>query len=174
MFVRDLISSNSPTPEMPTSAQILHWLQADLSVGPGNGLFEHTLINSSQPIAPFAQPMPPAGSAPHRYIQLLWRQPSNFSVPESFSGYGSENRTKFDVAAFAEAAGLQGPIAANYFLTERSNSSAVGPTPSSTGAPTPSASNLIPFDPNGAARPKLASFVMTICGGVAALVAVLV
>lgn len=70
--------------------------------------------------------MPPPSSRAHRYIQYIFTQPENFTIPAAWSGYSAENRTNFDTVAFVEQAGLPQPFAANYFLCSN-GSDAIAP-----------------------------------------------
>lgn len=71
---------------------------------------------TGQPIVPYARPAPPPTSDAHRYILYLFQQPSNFTVPMAYSGYGAMNRTNFNLTNFISAANLGTPAAANYFF----------------------------------------------------------
>lgn len=70
--------------------------------------------------------MPPPRSSAHRYIQYIFNQPANFSIPAAYSGYSAENRTNFDTNAFIAAAGLPQPFGANYYLCSN-GSDAIAP-----------------------------------------------
>jgi phosphatidylethanolamine-binding protein (PEBP) family uncharacterized protein len=71
----------------------------------------------------YLPPGPPPGP-PHRYVQVLYAQPSNFSVPQCFQnvlstpGNASANgqRLGFDINQFLAASNVRTrPIAGNYF-----------------------------------------------------------
>ena len=75
-------------------------------------------------------PAPPPGP-PHRYVQALFAQPSNFSVPACFqpvltsggaarsSSGNSTARLGFDITQFIAAAGLNPmPVAASFFRAQ--------------------------------------------------------
>ncbi|KAF2807391.1 PEBP-like protein [Mytilinidion resinicola] len=96
-------------------APYLHWLQPDLSLA---------ATDSSTPaVAPYVAPAPPPGSPEHRYVLFAFSQPPSsapFVMPEGYEGYGkgeglASNRTIFDLAGFAQAAGLGEPVAADWF-----------------------------------------------------------
>lgn len=65
-------------------------------------------------------PAPPAETPvhPHRYIELLYEQPTNFAVPSAFKSAIS-SRLGFDHLKFAAAAGLSDPVRANWFNVTR-------------------------------------------------------
>ncbi|OJD30731.1 protein heading date 3a-like [Diplodia corticola] len=129
-FILLMFDPDAPSPQDPSKAQILHWLQPGVrlsrsiepTASPSSGapLSMLSAADTSTPaLVPYQGPQPPS-VAPHRYIVTLWRQPNStgFEVPEAWSGYvGGENRTGFDAAKFVEDAGLQGGlVAATYFL----------------------------------------------------------
>lgn len=114
----------------------LHTAVADLSL--------HNQ-SSSQTIAKYIAPMP-NGDSPHNYTLLLFKQPSNFSVPSSFDSHFAFNpqnvwnRVNFPLQQFIAQTGLGEPVAANWFqegpTTTSANTTASGTatsgTPSST------------------------------------------
>lgn len=66
------------------------------------------------------KPMPPAGTGPHRYIELLFSQPAGFSIPANYAHFlaPGEARLGFNITSFARDAGLAKPVAVNYFFAE--------------------------------------------------------
>ena len=98
---------------------ILHWYQADLLKDPNNG----ELFNLSDNGALYVGPTPPPGPS-HRYMLLLFVQPSGYVLPECFSEIlplTLPARRGFNVDQFMQAAELGKPIAANYFSAANSN-----------------------------------------------------
>ena len=98
---------------------ILHWYQADLLKDPSNG----ELFNLSDNGALYAGPTPPPGPS-HRYILLLFVQPSRYVLPECFSHIlplTLPARRGFDMEQFMRVTGLGKPIAANFFSVVNSN-----------------------------------------------------
>ncbi|KIW04643.1 uncharacterized protein PV09_04388 [Verruconis gallopava] len=72
----------------------------------------------------YLPPGPPPGPA-HRYVQVLFAQPSNFSVPACFQnvlskgGNSTEQRLGFDINQFLAATNVvTRPIAGNYFRAQ--------------------------------------------------------
>lgn len=105
-----------------TTIEILHWLQQDLTLSRGNTTSNSTssytlTADFKSGLAPYVPPAPPAELPPraHRYIQLLFQQPSNFSIPTAFEEV-LQTRVGFDLGGFVEATGLGNVLAANYFL----------------------------------------------------------
>ena len=94
----------------------LHWYQADFSLkSPPYG---GELVNHTDNGAAYVGPAPPPGPS-HRYILLLFVQPSDYVFPECFSDMlplTLAARQGFDIELFVQVAGLGEPIAANYFF----------------------------------------------------------
>ncbi|KAI9710364.1 MAG: hypothetical protein M1820_002859 [Bogoriella megaspora] len=141
LFTVIMIDPDAPTPQNPSAAQILHWMQNSLSATSNSSSTSQSisLRSSTSAQAAYLSPAPPAGSSAHRYIQYLFMQPSNFSIPAAFAGFGQgRNRTGFDVAKFAQAAQLGSPVAANFILVARSsNGTSSTGSNNSTGNPQP-------------------------------------
>lgn len=79
----------------------------------------HVLTSTATTPASYMGPAPPAENPAHahRYVELLYEQPAGaaaFAVPSSMRS-AVQGRIGFDVVAFAKAAGLGEPLAANYF-----------------------------------------------------------
>ncbi|KAF2753067.1 hypothetical protein EJ05DRAFT_490472 [Pseudovirgaria hyperparasitica] len=115
--------------------QLLHALVPGYSFTPNGTL---TSSETTSAPAPYIRPAPPAENppVPHRYVQLLFPQPENFSVPDS-QQQAVQMRRGFNTTGFIAAAGLNTPILGNYFRVV--NNSAVtspgGMTPTPTGMP---------------------------------------
>lgn len=114
-----MIDPDAPSPDMPTSSAILHWMAPNLAAttnaqdfGPLQG--QSVLSNSTPNAVPFAPPGPPATSAAHRYLLFLFEQPQNFAVPAQFTQFNAQNRANFDFTGFITAAGLGAPLAVNF------------------------------------------------------------
>ena len=97
----------------------LHWYQADLLKSPySNELFNHSINGAS-----YVGPGPPPGPS-HRYTLLLFVQPPGYIFPECFSAMlplTLSARHGFNIEQFMQVAGLEGPIAANYFKVVNSD-----------------------------------------------------
>jgi phosphatidylethanolamine-binding protein (PEBP) family uncharacterized protein len=130
---------------------VLHWFQPDLimqggamaamAAAPG-GVPPNTpmvlAVNETKSITGVSLPAGPNGQAayfgpgpppgpPHRYVQVLFAQPRNFSVPACFQNIISQpdgpsnvqQRVGFDIAQFLVAAKVNPrPIAGNYFRAQ--------------------------------------------------------
>jgi hypothetical protein len=141
----DVIQNNVAT-------TVLHWFQPDLVMQTGamatmaqapGGIPPNTpmvlavmnetksITGTSIPAGPNGQanylgPGPPSGP-PHRYVQVLFAQPRNFSVPTCFQNIVSQpdgttdvqQRVGFDISQFLVAAKVNPrPIAGNYFRAQ--------------------------------------------------------
>ena len=115
-----MLDPDASTPENPTSRWIIHWWQANMTLAPAsandasNG--GQRLINTTAPRVAYRRPRPPTNSSAHRYIQYVFRQPANFTIPPAFSGYGGSNSSRFPFEDFVDDADLDDPVAANYFF----------------------------------------------------------
>ncbi|OKL57043.1 hypothetical protein UA08_07378 [Talaromyces atroroseus] len=108
------------------STSMLHWYQPDLRISDSDGL----LLNLTNNGADYVGPQPPPGPR-HVYVLLLFVQPSDFLFPECYSRVfpiSIPTRVGFDIGQFMRIAGLDEPVAANYFV-------AGNPTPASTPIP---------------------------------------
>ena len=135
-----LVDPDAESPLNPNISQYLHFLQPGLtftsSSSASAAAYPATL--NSAPIVPYTQPAPPNFSTAHRYIGLLFSQPSNFSVPANFQQYNASYRMFFNITTFAAEAGLGAPVLANYFLVSNQTMTAnatTNPTTTGTGMP---------------------------------------
>lgn len=94
-------------------------------------------VNRDYP-APYRGPMPPAENPPrpHRYVELLFPMAEDFDVPSS-QEHVVADRVGFNVTQFIAAAGLEDPLAANYFVV--TNGTATNATGSGVLTPAPTA-----------------------------------
>ncbi|KAI4237668.1 MAG: hypothetical protein LQ349_001672 [Xanthoria aureola] len=104
----------------PNRTTRLHFWQAGLAFAP-NG----SLLNTTQPVAPYKGPMPPAGDIPHDYVFYLFQQESGFAPPPANSPFNANNvdkspinRSSFNVQRFAEGEGVGDLVAANYIMVQ--------------------------------------------------------
>ncbi|MCJ1285430.1 hypothetical protein MMC26_004770 [Xylographa opegraphella] len=118
VYLFALVDPDAESPQNPNISQYLHFLQPGLtfpSTSSASAASYPATFNSA-PIVPYTQPAPPTFSTAHRYIALLFSQPSNFSVPANFQPYNATYRMFFNITTFAAEAGLGAPVLANYFL----------------------------------------------------------
>ncbi|KAJ7486052.1 PEBP-like protein [Mycena galericulata] len=112
-FVVATVDPDAPTPQDPTMAQIRHFL--------GGNFFNEggLLVNSTPALSEFRQPTPPAGSDPHRYTFLLFRQSREFATQTLVNS--TTSISGFNISQFANAVDLGNPIAGTFMR--------VGPEP---------------------------------------------
>ncbi|OBZ76815.1 Splicing factor 3B subunit 6-like protein [Grifola frondosa] len=136
-FVLFIVDPDAPTPQNATEAQFRHLLAQDLQTNGslGSGAL---LVNTSAALTEFVMPTPPAGSDPHRYVILLFVQPSNFTTVAPNFVNASTPRNNFNLTTFSQEVGLGSPVAGNFFLTGPDNST------NTTSAPVPSATATNP------------------------------
>jgi len=108
-FVVAVVDPDAPTPQAPTIAQIRHFLG-------GNFFKNHScLLSTSTPVlSQFQQPTPPAGSAAHRYIFLLFHQSAKFNHQRLINS--TSPISLFNISQFADAVGLGAPIAGTFMF----------------------------------------------------------
>ncbi|KJA27255.1 hypothetical protein HYPSUDRAFT_198521 [Hypholoma sublateritium FD-334 SS-4] len=101
-----------------TNGQTRHWLVNGVTV---SGV---TLSNSSAiAITEYAGPAPAAGSGPHRYVVLVYSQPSTFKAPTAFS-QANMGVSTFDFNAYVTDSGLGALVAGTYFTVEEGTATA--------------------------------------------------
>jgi len=121
-FVVSMVDLDAPTPQNPNVSQIRHFLGANFHLGEPNRFGVSLLSNSTPALSDFLQPTPPAGSDPHRYVFLLFVQPSNFNKESGNFVNASTPVTDFSISTFAKEVGLGNPLGGSFIR--------VGPDPS--------------------------------------------
>ncbi|KAL8844963.1 MAG: hypothetical protein Q9176_000635 [Flavoplaca citrina] len=152
----------------------LHFWQAGLTFS-ANG----TLVNTTEPVAYYNGPMPPAGDIPHDYVFYLFVQEEGFAPPADDSPFNvenvneeSSNRSSFDVRKFAEGEGVGELVAANYIVVQNPGASATmssgmaGPTATGGAVMPPSPS---PFTGSAGKLGARSVLGLTVLGSVMAL-----
>ncbi|KAF8199061.1 PEBP-like protein [Pholiota molesta] len=115
-FVVAAVDPDTPTPQEPTLAQVRHFLGGNFYMG------SHTrptlLSNSTPAISHYREPRPQAGSDPHRYIFLLFDQPSGFDEQSARLVQNDDDTStaNWNVSAFAAAAGLGQPVGGTFMF----------------------------------------------------------
>ncbi|GLB35283.1 putative phosphatidylethanolamine-binding protein [Lyophyllum shimeji] len=87
-----------------------HWLVNGVDITDGK-----VTNASAAAITAYAGPGPAAGSGPHRYVIVLYRQPDSFKAPSDLS-QPVPGVTRFDLNAYTKDSGL-GPIVAATYIT---------------------------------------------------------
>lgn len=121
-----MVDLDAPTPQSPTNAQIRHFLGGNFKLEPsGSNLLGPTILRNSTPaVTEFHQPTPPAGSDPHRYVFLLFKQPEDFNAKTPTLVNASTSIQNFNISQFAQEIGMGNPLGGSFML--------VGPDPSTT------------------------------------------
>src|SRR5215469_4975750 len=93
-FIACCIDLDAPFPSFPFLSPIVHCIQSDLvpsspTITDDETKYELKVDGDVKPINAYAGPRPPPISAPHRYVFLLYEQPTNFEksnlgLPEEF------------------------------------------------------------------------------------------
>ncbi|KAJ7684825.1 phosphatidylethanolamine-binding protein [Mycena polygramma] len=89
-----------------------HWLENSVTVSSGT-----VSDTAATTITAYAGPGPASGSGPHRYVVLLYAQPSQFAPPANLSA-PVDGVHKFDLSGYVKDSGLGDIVAANYFTVE--------------------------------------------------------
>ncbi|GFS50793.1 phosphatidylethanolamine-binding protein 1 [Trichonephila inaurata madagascariensis] len=97
-----MFDPDTPKPASPYLANYRNWVVEDI---PGDKFYKGYVVSS------FAPPNPPFGSEPHRIIFLIYQQPRDDKLQESFD---DTKRTNFQVDAFVRKRNLIGPIAGTF------------------------------------------------------------
>jgi len=91
-----------------------HWVVTNIS--PGTGDFQPANLSHGNTLSAYLGPAPPAGSGPHRYVFLLYKQSSNSNASVLTAPLGS-TLPGFKAKQFSSQAGLE-LVGANYFFAE--------------------------------------------------------
>lgn len=113
---------DAPFQSFPVLSPILHWIQPGLkSERTADGTTTLLAASGTPFIANYIGPSPPPGSAPHRYIFLLYEQPADFDgkkhAPAGGAPMGNWPRMRYNLEAFEKEAELGPVVAANYFCS---------------------------------------------------------
>ncbi|KAI1138474.1 PEBP-like protein [Hypoxylon sp. FL0543] len=111
-------STNFVNPKQGQPATYLHTVIRDFKASGAASADGITTLTSTAtgPVAWFAPaPQPESPPHPHRYTNLLWEQPENWQIPAAANQMLQSQKVGFNVPSFITAAGLEDPIAANYF-----------------------------------------------------------
>ncbi|KAF8465984.1 phosphatidylethanolamine-binding protein [Kalaharituber pfeilii] len=124
LYTLVMIDPDAPSREDPTVAQVVHMVQTSLVIelGMDAGMTVSQtvgLMSTLEPLIPYRGPAPPEGSGLHRYIFLLFPQPT---LAINLNGASSQNRTGFDVEMFARDNLLGPPLAGAYFVAQNGGS----------------------------------------------------
>ncbi|KAF8919722.1 hypothetical protein BGZ52_012263, partial [Haplosporangium bisporale] len=105
------VDPDAPSRLNPTYGQWLHWLVVNLTIES----FGTLSVPKGTTLMPYMSPGPPNGTGKHRYVFLLYEQPSD--VNPSKTQNKLKQRQNFKARDFANQARLK-LVAANYFFAE--------------------------------------------------------
>ncbi|GFY56434.1 phosphatidylethanolamine-binding protein 1 [Trichonephila inaurata madagascariensis] len=97
-----MFDPDAPSPENPYLASYRHWVLEDI---PGNEFYQGYTVSS------YEGPNPPTHSDAHRYIFLVFEQPTSKKLRETFD---DDKRANFKVNTFIKKRKLIGPLAGNF------------------------------------------------------------
>ncbi|KAL1917307.1 uncharacterized protein VTP21DRAFT_4963 [Calcarisporiella thermophila] len=103
---------DAPSRENPKSREFRHWVITDIQASDA----EHDASKNARTLSAYYPPSPPAGTGPHRYCFLLWKQtmPETKFAPLSDEASGRRN---WSARKFAKENGLE-LVAATFFNCE--------------------------------------------------------
>lgn len=96
-----LIDPDAPTPEDPKFSYWRHWVVTNIPSNSGD-------VNEGTTVTPYLAPGPKDESGPHRYLFLLFKEPTEFKVTkEDVGGEEFVERRSFGAREWAERCGLE-------------------------------------------------------------------
>ncbi|KAG0321475.1 hypothetical protein BGZ99_003908 [Dissophora globulifera] len=104
---------DAPSRQNPTMREYRHWVVTNI---PSGSAMEPASLSKGTELTEYMGPAPPAGSGLHRYIFLLYKQPTN-NVSALLSTPLASDRKQFKVKDFTTQAGLE-LVGVNYFFAE--------------------------------------------------------
>lgn len=107
---------DAPFVKTPFLSPIVHWIQSGLNAGAG----EDALLQSQvSPIVNWLPPSPPPISGPHRYLFMVFAQPSDFDLTRWNAAFkkpvSTWSRVRWNIDQFVQEAGLEDIVAATFF-----------------------------------------------------------
>ncbi|KAF9142281.1 hypothetical protein BGX30_002989 [Mortierella sp. GBA39] len=104
---------DAPSRKDPTMREYRHWVVANIS---GTSDFQPANVAQGAVVSPYMGPAPPAGSGPHRYIFLLYKQTPSTNISALTTPLAPQ-RQGFKAKQFSSHAHLE-LVGANYFFAE--------------------------------------------------------
>ncbi|ODN75734.1 hypothetical protein L202_05749 [Cryptococcus amylolentus CBS 6039] len=100
-----------------TTNQTRHWLVNSAGLESGSSGSRAVNWTGSTSITDYAGPGPDAGSGAHRYVIIIYEQPSDFTAPSDLSTAGTA-LGKFSLSDYVSSSKLGSIVTANYFQVE--------------------------------------------------------
>lgn len=116
-FVLAMLDADVPNSKI--SKPNRHWLLTNVTVGQDSVVSNATAMSTSR----YWGPWPPSGSGPHRYVIMLYAQPSDFNTPAEFAKTDLPVEP-MDWNAYVSDSHLGELVAANYIQVEEGSATA--------------------------------------------------
>ncbi|KAG0209296.1 hypothetical protein BGX28_010399 [Mortierella sp. GBA30] len=104
---------DAPSRNDPKNREYRHWVISNVS---GSSDFQPASLSQGSVLTEYMGPAPPAGSGPHRYVFLLYKQKPSSDVV-ALSTPLTTSRGKFKAKQFSTHTNLE-LVGANYFFAE--------------------------------------------------------
>jgi len=111
LYTLILTDPDAPSRQDPKFREWHHWLVVNI---PGNNL------KNGEVLAEYVGSGPPKGTGLHRYVYLVYKQPSKITDKEHghLTNRSGDKRGQFKTEQFVSKHKLEGPIAGNFFQAE--------------------------------------------------------
>lgn len=110
LYTLCLTDPDAPSRKQPTFREFKHWLVVNI---PGSN------INDGKTLAEYIGSGPPVDTGLHRYVFLVYKQPSRIEPDETpIDNRTREGRRSFRIRDFAKKYNLGEPIAANFYQAQ--------------------------------------------------------
>ncbi|ODO01793.1 nuclear protein [Cryptococcus wingfieldii CBS 7118] len=100
-----------------STQQTRHWLVNSAGIESGSSGSQAVNWTGSTSITDYAGPGPDAGSGAHRYVIIIYEQPSDFTAPDDLSTPGTA-LGQFSLSDYVSSSNLGSIVTANYFQVE--------------------------------------------------------
>ena len=110
LYTLCMTDPDAPSRQNPRYREWHHWLVGNI---PGND------ISSGKTLSQYVGAGPPKGTGLHRYVYLVYKQPSELNFDEKLlTNRSGDNRGNFSIRNFAKKYKLANPIAGNFFQAQ--------------------------------------------------------
>ncbi|KAM0558228.1 hypothetical protein ACHAPJ_004913 [Fusarium lateritium] len=113
-YIAVSLDPDAPVVSIPFLSPIMHWIHPNLE-SHGVGI----LKENTPSLVDWLAPTPPPFSGPHRYMFVVYKQPSTWDNEQWKARFtkpmGVWKRTNWHLEKFVKEAGLEDPVAASYF-----------------------------------------------------------
>ncbi|CAH0402842.1 unnamed protein product [Chilo suppressalis] len=110
LYTLAMTDPDAPSRQDPKFREWHHWLVGNI---PGGN------VSAGETLSAYVGSGPPPNTGLHRYVYLVYKQPSklNFDEPRLTNTSG-DNRAKFSISKFAQKYNLGDPIAGNFYQAQ--------------------------------------------------------